>query len=305
MLLALEQTLNGLQLGVLLFLMAAGLTLVLGVMQMINLAHGSVFMIGAYVCAAVYAATSSYAMALLVALVVALTVGIGIEVLIFRSLYQRDHLDQVLSTFGLILVFNEVMRVIWGPTALHAGVPAFLGGHIEVIPGIPYPIYRLAIIGSGLVLAILLYVLVVHTKLGMLIRAGASNRIMIQALGVNIGLLYTLVFGLGAVLAAFAGIMAAPLLTVEPGMGEGPLILAFVVIVIGGIGSVKGALVAAVFVGWFDTMGRAFLKPLLGLLMSSAAAQAAAPAIASMLIYILMAIVLLFRPRGLFPPRTR
>jgi len=304
-LLALEQTLNGLQLGVLLFLMAAGLTLVLGVMQMINLAHGSVFMIGAYVCAAVYAATSSYAMALLVALVVALTVGIGIEVLIFRSLYQRDHLDQVLSTFGLILVFNEVMRVIWGPTALHAGVPAFLGGHIEVIPGIPYPIYRLAIIGSGLVLAILLYVLVVHTKLGMLIRAGASNRIMIQALGVNIGLLYTLVFGLGAVLAAFAGIMAAPLLTVEPGMGEGPLILAFVVIVIGGIGSVKGALVAAVFVGWFDTMGRAFLKPLLGLLMSSAAAQAAAPAIASMLIYILMAIVLLFRPRGLFPPRTR
>ncbi|MSQ70355.1 MAG: branched-chain amino acid ABC transporter permease [Betaproteobacteria bacterium] len=305
MLLILEQTLNGLQLGVLLFLMAAGLTLVFGVMQMINLAHGSMFMIGAYVCAAVFAASGSYVTALLAALVVALTVGIGIEVLIFRSLYQRDHLDQVLATFGLILVFNELMRVIWGPSALHAGTPPFLGGHIEIIPGIPYPVYRLAILGVGLVLAILLYLLVAHTKLGMLIRAGASNRIMVQALGANIGLIYTLVFGLGAVLAAFAGVMAAPLLIVEPGMGEGPLILAFVVIVIGGIGSVKGALVGAIFVGWFDTMGRAFLKPILGLLMSPAASQAAAPAIASMLIYILMAVVLLFRPRGLFPPRTR
>jgi branched-chain amino acid transport system permease protein len=305
MLLFIEQVLNGFQLGVMLFLMAAGLTLIFGIMQLINLAHGSLFMIGAYACFAVFDATGSYLLGILAAIGAAIAVGVAIEVAVFRALYRRDHLDQVLATFGLILFFNEVIRIIAGPTALYAKIPPILSGHVEILPGVPYPIYRLAIIGAGLAVGLLLYVLVTRTKLGMLIRAGASNRTMVAALGVNIVLLYTVVFGLGAVLAALSGVMAGPIFAVEPGMGEPILILAFVVIVIGGIGSIRGALIAALLVGIVDTMGRAFLRPILSFAMPGASADAAGPALASMLIYMLMAGVLFLRPQGLFPPKVR
>ncbi len=304
-LLVLEQGLNGIQFGIMLFLMAAGLTLVFGIMNLINLAHGSLYMIGAYLCAAVFKASGSFLVAIVAALAGALVVGVLVEVVVFRTLYRRDHLDQVLATFGLILFFNEMVRIVWGPTALYAAVPGFLAGHLEILPGAPYPAYRLAIILVGLLVAFLLYVLVARTRLGMLIRAGASNRVMVGALGVNVALLYTVVFGLGAVLAALAGLMAGPIFTVESGMGENVLILAFVVIVIGGIGSIRGAFIAALLVGVVDTMGRAFLRPLFATFMAPAAADNAGPAVASMLIYILMATVLFVRPQGLFPPRVR
>ncbi|HUH85787.1 MAG TPA: branched-chain amino acid ABC transporter permease [Stellaceae bacterium] len=302
---ALEQVLNGTQFGVMLFLMAAGLTLVFGIMNLINLAHGALYMIGAYVAAWTFGATGSFLLALVAAIAAALLLGVAIEVIVFRRLYARDHLDQVLATFGLILFFDEMVRVIWGATALYMSVPAFLSGRVELLPGVPYPTYRLAIIAVGLLVALLLYLVIGKTRIGMLIRAGASNRVMVGALGVNVVLLYTLVFALGAALAALAGAMAGPIFTVEAGMGENVLILAFVVIVIGGIGSIRGAFVAALLVGIVDAVGRAFLRPLLALLMSHAAADAAGPALASMLIYILMAAVLFVRPQGLFPPRGR
>ena len=303
--LVLGQALNGAQFGVMLFLMAAGLTLVFGIMNMINLAHGSLYMVGAYLAAATFQSTHSYLLAIVAALLGTLVVGILIEIIVFRRLYPRDHLDQVLATFGLILFFDEAVRIVWGSTALYAGVPQFLSGSINVLPGVPYPTYRLAIILVGLVVGLLLYFLVGHTRLGMLIRAGASNRVMVGALGVNIKVLYTLVFGLGAALAALAGLMAGPIFTVESGMGNNVLILALVVIVIGGIGSIRGAFVAALLVGLVDTMGRAFMAPLMATFMSPAAADNAGPAIASMLTYIMMAAVLFFRPEGLFPPKGR
>ncbi|HXQ65523.1 MAG TPA: branched-chain amino acid ABC transporter permease [Alphaproteobacteria bacterium] len=304
-LLVLEQGLNGVQFGVMLFLMAAGLTLVFGIMNLINLAHGSLYMIGAYVCAYVFQASGSFLLGIVSALAAAVLVGIVIEVVVFRALYTREHLDQVLATFGLILFFDEMVRIIWGPTALYASIPEFLSGQVEILPGAPFPSYRLAIIVVGLLVALLLYLLVAKTRLGMLIRAGASNRVIVGALGVNVTLLYTFVFALGAALAAFSGLMAGPIFTVESGMGENVLILAFVVIVIGGIGSIRGAFVASLLVGIVDTMGRAFLRPLLATVMAPAAADNAGPALASMLIYILMATVLFFRPQGLFPPRVR
>ena len=304
-LLVLEQGLNGVQFGVMLFLMAAGLTLVFGIMNLINLAHGSLYMIGAYVCAYVFQASGSFLLGIVSALAAAVLVGIVIEVVVFRALYTREHLDQVLATFGLILFFDEMVRIIWGPTALYASIPEFLSGQVEILPGAPFPSYRLAIIVVGLLVALLLYLLVARTRLGMLIRAGASNRVIVGALGVNVTLLYTFVFALGAALAAFSGLMAGPIFTVESGMGENVLILAFVVIVIGGIGSIRGAFVASLLVGIVDTMGRAFLRPLLATVMAPAAADNAGPALASMLIYILMATVLFFRPQGLFPPRVR
>jgi len=304
-LLVLEQGLNGVQFGVMLFLMAAGLTLVFGIMNLINLAHGSLYMIGAYVCAYVFQASGSFLLGIVSALAAAVLVGIVIEVVVFRALYTREHLDQVLATFGLILFFDEMVRIIWGPTALYASIPEFLSGQVEILPGAPFPSYRLAIIVVGLLVAFLLYLLVAKTRLGMLIRAGASNRVIVGALGVNVTLLYTFVFALGAALAAFSGLMAGPIFTVESGMGENVLILAFVVIVIGGIGSIRGAFVASLLVGIVDTMGRAFLRPLLATVMAPAAADNAGPALASMLIYILMATVLFFRPQGLFPPRVR
>ncbi len=241
---ALEQVLNGVQFGVMLFLMAAGLTLVFGIMNLINLAHGALYMVGAYVAAATFSATQSFLLALTAAIAAALLLGVAIEVVVFRRLYARDHLDQVLATFGLILFFDEMVRVIWGATALYMSVPPFLSGRVELLPGVPYPTYRLAIIAVGLLVALLLYVVIGKTRVGMLIRAGASNRVMVGALGVNVVLLYTLVFALGAALAALAGAMAGPIFAVEAGMGETVLILAFVVIVIGGIGSIRGAFVA-------------------------------------------------------------
>jgi branched-chain amino acid transport system permease protein len=303
-LLILEQTLNGLQFGVFLFLISAGLTLVFGIMNMVNLAHGSLYMIGAYFAAAIAQWTGSFILAILLTIPASMLVGVVLEIVALRTLYDRDHLAQVLATFGLILFFNEVVRMIWGPGGQFLSPPDYLAGHVEIIPGAPYPAFRLAIIGAGLIVGILLYVLITRTRIGMLIRAGASNRPMAGALGVNIKLLYTLVFGLGAALAGFAGLMAGPVLSVEPGMGEPMLILAFVVIVIGGIGSVRGAFVASIMVGIVNTLGRTMIPYLLGRILSTEAAQTAGPAIASMLIYILMAAVLFFRPQGLFPART-
>ena len=303
-LLILEQTLNGLQFGVFLFLISAGLTLVFGIMNMVNLAHGSLYMIGAYFAAAIAQWTGSFILAILLTIPASMLVGVVLEIVALRTLYDRDHLAQVLATFGLILFFNEVVRMIWGPGGQFLSPPDYLAGHVEIIPGAPYPAFRLAIIGAGLIVGILLYGLITRTRIGMLIRAGASNRPMAGALGVNIKLLYTLVFGLGAALAGFAGLMAGPVLSVEPGMGEPMLILAFVVIVIGGIGSVRGAFVASIMVGIVNTLGRTMIPYLLGRILSTEAAQTAGPAIASMLIYILMAAVLFFRPQGLFPART-
>jgi branched-chain amino acid transport system permease protein len=304
-LLVIEQLLNGVQFGIMLFLMAAGLTLVFGIMNLVNFAHGSLYMVGAYLCAATFSATGFYSLAVVASLAGGLATGVAVEVIVFRALYRRDHLDQVLATFGLILVFNELVRIIWGDTALYSSVPAFLAGRITLLPGLSYPLYRLAIIVVGLAVALMLYILVMKTRLGMLIRAGASNRVMVGALGIDIALLFTLLFGLGAMLAALSGLLAGPVFSVTAGMGDGVLILAIVVIVIGGIGSIRGAFVAALLIGVVDTMGRVFLRPLLATVMAKSAADNAGPALASMLIYILMAVVLYFRPQGLFPPRVR
>ena len=303
LILVLEQTLNGLQLGVMLFLMAAGLTLVLGIMNLVNLAHGSLYMVGAYLATAFYQWTGSFVLAVPLALAGTLVVGIVVELIALRTLYARDHLDQVLATFGLILFFNELVAILWGRAAIYAGLPAWLAGHVEIVAGLRYPLYRALIILVGLAVAGLLWYVVVRTRLGMLIRAGASNRTMVAALGVNIGLLYTLVFGFGAALAGLAGLMAGPIYAVQPGMGEEVLILAFVVIVIGGIGSIRGAVAGAIIVGMVDTLGRAFIKPLLATALSPVAADTAGPALASMLIYLLMAVVLALWPQGLFPAR--
>ena len=300
-LLVVEQCLNGLQFGVMLFLMAAGLTLVFGIMNLVNLAHGSLYMVGAYFATAAYGWTGSYPVAVAFALVATLAVGMVVEVIALRTLYERDHLDQVLATFGLILFFNEAVAIVWGRTALFTTVPRALAGHVQLLPGLRYPAYRAVIILVGLLVALLLYLVVSRSRLGMLIRAGASNRTMVAALGVNVRLLYTLVFGFGAALAALGGLMAGPIYTVQPGMGDDILIQVLVVIVIGGIGSIRGALVGAVVVGMVDTLGRAFLKPMLSGVIGPVAANDAGPALASMLIYILMAAVLYFRPQGLFP----
>ena len=301
MLLVIEQILNGLQFGLLLFLLAAGLTLVFGIMDFVNLAHGSLYMMGAYFAATFFLWTGNFLLSAALALGATLLLGIVLEFVALRHLYGRDHLDHVLATFGLILFFNEAVRLIWGPAGLALPLPAWLTVPVQILPGIQYPAYRLAIIVVALAVALLLYLGVMRTRIGMLIRAGASNREMIGALGINIKLLYTLVFGLGAALAGLAGLMQAPILTVQIGMGENILILAFVVIVIGGIGSIRGAFLAAIFVGLIDTLGRAFLPQLLRQVLSGAAASTAAPAISSMLIYLLMAIVLVVRPEGLFP----
>jgi branched-chain amino acid transport system permease protein len=305
MLLFLEQCLNGVQFGLLLFLLAAGLTLVFGIMDLVNLAHGSLYMLGAYFAATFVAWTESFVAGALLALGATLLVGMAMEVVALRRLYGRDHLDHVLGTFGLILFFNELVRMVWGPAGLSLPLPIWLIYPVEILPGLFYPTYRIAIIVTALVVALFLYILVMRTRLGMLIRAGASNREMTGALGININLLYTLVFGLGAALAGLAGLMQAPILTVQIGMGENILILAFVVIIIGGIGSIRGAFIAAVMVGLIDTIGRAFLPDLLRLILSSRGASTVAPAMSSMMIYLLMAIVLVLRPEGLFPVSSK
>ena len=299
-LLVLEQILNGLQLGFTLFLMAAGLTLVFGIMGLINLAHGSLYMIGAFVAASVTGATGSFLLGLLAAVPAAALVGVAIEMIALRRLYDRDHLDQVLATFGLILFLNELASILWGARPLFMDVPPWLAGTVEILPGVPYPAYRLAMILVGALVAVLLYLLIAHTRLGMLIRAGATNRAMVGALGVDVARLYTLVFALGAGLAALAGVMAGPILSVQVGMGEQILILTFVVVVIGGLGSIKGALVGALLVGLVDTLGRVFLPVLLRVALPPADADTAGASLASMAIYILMAAVLVWRPDGLF-----
>jgi branched-chain amino acid transport system permease protein len=300
--LILEQSLNGLQFGLMLFLLAAGLTLVFGIMDMINLAHGSLYMLGAFIASTLVQATGSFALGVLLAIPATAIVGMILEVSILRSLYGRDHLSQVLATFALILIINEVVRLIWGSDAALPG-PAALAGPVELVPGLYYPSYRLLIIGIGVAVAALLYFLVAKTKVGMLVRAGASNREMALAMGVDIKTLFTLVFGVGAALCAVAGAMLAPLFAVQVGMGENILILAFVVIVIGGIGSIRGALVGAILVGVVDTGGRAFLPILLSEFFQPRVASAAGPALASVMIYLIMAVVLYFRPQGLFPAR--
>jgi branched-chain amino acid transport system permease protein len=301
----LVQVLNGLQLGVLLFLIAAGLTLVFGVMDFINLAHGVQYMLGAYLAVAFYGLVGNFFLALVLALLVALGFGLLLEFLVFRHLYGRDHLDQVIATFVIILFLNHGVRVVWGAAPLTLPVPEAFTGAVVLKAGLLYPTWRLVIIGSGLAVAAGLYLLVTHTRLGMLVRAGAANARMVSALGVNIERLFMIVFGFGTMLAAFAGIMIAPINSVEPGMGDNILILAFVVIVIGGIGSIRGAFIAALLIGLVDTLGRSFSIDVLRLVMAPSPARMAGPAIASMLIYVLMAVVLYIRPTGLFPARGR
>lgn len=296
-----EQILNGLQLGVMLFLMAAGLTLIFGVMGLINLAHGSLYMVGAFACAAVAAATGSFWLGLAASLAAAAAAGAIMEVLVIRRLYDRDHLDQVLATFALILVFSEATRWLFGSFPLYLDIPPLLQGTVPLPGGSRYQLYRLAIIGVGVAVAIGMYLLITKTRLGMRIRAGQSDRDMIGALGVDIRLLYTVVFAFGAALAGFAGALVGALQSVQVGMGEPVLILAFVVIVIGGIGSIKGALVGAILVGVTDTLGRFLLPQLFGLMMPPSQAGLVGGALASMLIYIVMAVILAVRPQGLFP----
>jgi branched-chain amino acid transport system permease protein len=305
MLYFIEQCLNGVQLGMLLFLLAAGLTLVFGIMDLVNLAHGSLYMLGAYFAATFALLTGSFVLAVVLAILASLLAGMVLEVVAIRRLYERSHLDQVLGTFGLLLFFDEAVRFVWGPAGMTLPLPRQMLDAVQIIPGIYYPVYRLVIIATALAVAALLYFVVMRTRLGMLIRAGASNREMVGALGVNIKLLYTLVFGLGAALAGFAGVMQAPILTVQIGMGENILILAFVVIIIGGIGSIRGAFVAAAIVGLIDTLGRAFLPDMLRHMLSTTAAATLGPALSSMSIYMLMAAVLVFRPEGLFPAASR
>jgi branched-chain amino acid transport system permease protein len=301
--LLLEQLFNGVQFGMLLFLLAAGLTLVFGIMDLMNLAHGSLYMMGAYFAATVTSLTDSFLLGIAVALPATLLLGVILEIVVLRKLYDRGHLDQVLATFGMILFFNELVRLIWGPDGIEIVLPDFLNQTVHML-GVPLPMYRIMVIGVGLGVAAFLYFLVVKTRLGMLIRAGASNREMVGALGIDIKLIFTLVFGLGAALAALAGALAGPIFAVTIGMGEHILIQVLVVIVIGGIGSIKGAFVGALLIGVIDVLGRSFLDTFFALFLPVNTAETAAPAVASMLIYILMALVLFFKPQGLFPART-
>jgi branched-chain amino acid transport system permease protein len=301
--LVIAQLLNGLQYGVLLFLLAAGLTLVFGIMNFINLAHGALYMVGAYLAATVYNHTGHFLLALLAAVAGCVVLGAALERLAIARLYRRDHLDHVLATFGMVLLFNEVARMIWGSQPYFTSVPESLSGTVDIL-GISYPAYRFAIILIGLAVAVASYWLIHRTRLGMLIRAGSVNPAMVSALGVNIGLLNALLFALGAGLAGLAGAVVGPIVSVQSGMGDSVLITTLVVIVIGGIGSVRGAFYAALIVGVADTLGRIFLPLLLREVFSRQVADAAGPALASMFVYLLMAVVLAFRPQGLFPAKV-
>jgi branched-chain amino acid transport system permease protein len=294
--LALEQALNGVQLGLMLFLLSAGLTLVLGIMNTLNLTHGSLYMLGAYIGAVTLGASGSFLLACAAAIAGVTLVAAVMEVLVMRHLYERDHLDQVLATFGLLLFINEAVTMIWGRAALQMAVPRLLNGTIELLPGLNYPIYRFAVTVAGLAIGAAMYYVIQHTRLGTEIRAGATNRVMLSALGVNVTRLFLFVFALGAALAAGAGVMVAPLMSIDSGMGDSILALCFVVITIGGLGSVRGAFVAAVAIGLVDTFGRTLLPMTFGFPLG--------PALASMCIYVFMALVLLFRPEGIFPARS-
>ncbi len=302
-LLVLEQTLNGIQFGLMLFLLAAGLTLVFGVMDLINLAHGSLYMLGAYLTAALVGALGGFWPALAAGVTLTALMGMALELTLLRRLYARDHLTQVLATFALILIANETVAIMWGRAPVSLSVPAPLAGPVELFPGFFYPAYRLVIIASGLAVAAGLWLLVRRTRLGMWVRAGASNRDMARAMGVDIRTVFTVVFGIGAALAALAGALLGPLLAVQTGMGESILILAFVVVVIGGIGSVRGAFVGALLVGVIDTCGRALLPIVLRQAFDREVAASLGPALAAIAVYVLMAIVLAARPQGLFGAR--
>ena len=298
-----EQALNGLQFGLMLFLLAAGLTLVFGIMDMINLAHGSIYMLGAFLASTLVKLTGSFVLGVLLAIPATAVLGMLLEIVLLRKLYARDHLSQVLATFALILILNEVVRIIWGTDA-PLDAPAALSGPVELLPGMPYPSYRLVIIAVGVAVAALLWFLVAKTRVGMQVRAGASNREMALALGIDVPRLFTFVFGAGAALCAVAGALLGPLIAVQVGMGENILIIAFVVIVIGGIGSIRGALVGSLLVGLIDTLGRTALPHLFGLVLPPQFASAAGPSIASVMIYLVMAVILYFKPQGLFPARA-
>jgi branched-chain amino acid transport system permease protein len=300
--LLLAQLLNGLQYGVLLFLLAAGLTLVFGIMSFVNLAHGSLYMMGAYCAAVAMRVTGSFALALAAAAAATLALGLLLERLAVQRLYRRDHLDHVLATFGLVMFFNELARMLWGPQPYFVAVPEALSGTVDLF-GFAYPAYRFAIIAAGLGVALACWALIQKTRVGMRLRAGAQNPAMVAAMGVNIGLLNAMVFAAGAMLAGLAGALAGPILSVQSGMGDGVLITTLVVIVIGGIGSVSGAFYAALVVGMVDTLGRALLPTLLRQVAERSFADAAGPALASMSVYLLMAVVLALRPQGLFPAR--
>lgn len=298
-----ELFLNGLQFGLMLFLLAAGLTLVFGIMDFINLAHGSLYMLGAYFAATFVALTGSFWLGLLLAVGATAVLGVLLETTVLRKLYRRDHMSHILGTFALMLIFNEAARMIWGAQPLMLNAPPSLSQPVELLPGFFYSSFRLFIIGAGLAVAAVLYLIVVKTRLGMLVRAGASNREMASAMGVNIKLVFTLLFAFGAALCALAGALLGSIMAVQVGMGESILILAFVVIVIGGIGSIRGALVGAVLVGVVDTLSRSLLPAMLRAVMAPDIASNLGPALASILIYVLMAAVLFFKPQGLFPAR--
>jgi len=299
-----EQLLNGLQFGLMLFLISAGLTLVFGILDILNLAHGSLYMAGAYVAAQAMAVSKSYLAAVLLAVVVVAILGALLELVLIRRLVVRDHLAQVLGTFAVVLMANDLVRMIWGPAPLMMSLPAALAGPIHLTQDLLYPAYRLLIIGIGVVVALTLYFLIGRTRIGALIRAGASNRQMSSLMGVRVPLLYLGVFVLGAMLAALAGAMLGPVTAIQAGMGEQIIVLVLVSIVIGGIGSIKGALVGALLVGFVDTAGRAFLPNLLKLMFDPAVASSVGPTLAAISIYVLMAIVLIFKPSGLFGRRV-
>lgn len=294
------QLIGGAQFGVLLFLVAAGLTLVFGIMDFINLAHGVLYMVGAYLMASFAAMTGNFWIGLILAMPAVLVIGLLLEVTVFRKLYDRPHLDQVLATMALMMIITEVVRIIWGAAPLNVAMPQSLSASIPLIGPMRFPVYRLAIIAAGLAVALMLWIVIQRTRIGMLLRAGASRRAMVSALGVDISRLFMLVFAFGAMLAGFAGAIVSPVLSVGPGMGDSILILTFVVIVIGGVGSIKGAFVAALMVGIIDTVGRIFGPIWLRALMDPAAAAQAGRTLAPMLIYILMAAILFWRPAGLF-----
>jgi branched-chain amino acid transport system permease protein len=302
--LLLTQAINGLQLGVLLFLLSAGLTLTFGIMDLINLAHASFYMLGAFIGASVTLFTGSFVLGVIGAVLGVGALALLVERSVIQHLYARDHLDQLLATFGLILITDTLVHLLWGPAGIAIPLPPVLNGQVH-FAGVQLPVYRLLIIAAGLSVAAGLYWLVNRTRTGMLIRAGASNRTMAGALGVNIRQLFAGVFAIGAMLAGLGGLLIAPITEASIGMGNDIIITAFVVVIIGGIGSIKGAFVAALLIGMIDTFGRAFLDSGFALIMSADKAETAAPAVSAMLVYLLMAVVLVVRPKGLFPPRLR
>jgi branched-chain amino acid transport system permease protein len=298
--LVMEQLLNGLQLGLMLFLLAAGLTLIFGIMDFVNLAHGSLYMTGGFMAVVFMSLTGSYIAALPLAVLATAAVGALLDRVLLHRLYGHNHLRQVLATFGLILIFNDLFKFIFGPHTLMLEVPAALSGPVRLWGDFHYSAYRLAVIGAGVLTALALGLLITRTRLGMWIRAGASDRDMARAMGVDIERIYTLVLALGAGLCGLAGALLGPLLSVHVGMGEAIVILAFVVVVIGGTGSVKGALLGALAIGMLDTMGRSLLPQAMRSLWPGLSTDALAPALAAILTYALMATVLFWRPEGLF-----